>query len=154
MWGRQKALEFIRRKTLNQIVNDEMKERIKALIIKGNTNIQIAEKIGIKRATVGYHATRIRREIKGNGKQPSLTVEVDAYNEEAFTETFFGETVAGFFIHEEKMYCVMESGIAIAMKGAHSVPKEIVCHIKGKMKRELKQMQRRVAMFEVIEGEK
>jgi len=127
------------------VVDAEMKERIKALITKGKTNKEIAETLGIKPGTIAYHSCRIRR--NGNGKKP-VKVDTLAYQEKALSETFFGETITGFFVHDEKLYCVIESGIALRVSQAESLSKERVDEIKKKMKNELEQMQRRVQLFD------
>lgn len=127
------------------VVDHEMRERIKALIVKGKTNKEIGDALGIKQGTVAYHACRIRR--NGNGKKP-VKVDTLAYQEKALSETFFGETITGFFVYEEKLYCVMESGIALRVLQAESLSKDHVDEIKKKMKNELEQMRRRVQLFE------
>jgi len=130
---------------MKPIVDDEMKERIKALLTKGYTNDQISEKLGLKLSTTAYHTTKLRK--NGNGKKP-VKVDTLAYQEKSLSETFFGETITGFFVYEEQLYCVMESGIALRVQQAESLSKERVNEIKKKMKYELEQIQRRVKLFD------
>lgn len=136
---------------MGKVVTNDLKERMRALMVKGLTNKEISQKLNTKLGTVSYHSCRIRKSNNGNGKK-KLVVKTLEYKERSLNETFFGETVAGFFVYEEKLYCVMESGIAMIMENADSIPKESVDKIKEKMKSEMKQMERRIELFSSMEN--
>jgi len=135
------------------LVTPEIKERIKALMTKGLSAEKISDIIPLKRSTIAYHMTRIRKNGNGNGKK-KLAIDSLAHQEKSLSETFFGETITGFFMYDDILYCVMESGIALSMKEASSVSKENVNNIKNKMKYELEQMQRRMELFNEMDKTK
>jgi DNA-binding CsgD family transcriptional regulator len=140
--------ELNEREKMITVVNEEIKERIKALMTKGLSAEKISEIIQLKRSTIAYHMTRIRKNGNGNGNgKKKLAIDSLAHQEKSLSETFFGETITGFFMYNDILYCVMESGIALSMKEASSVSKENVNNIKNKMRYELEQMQRRMELF-------
>jgi len=125
----------------HSVVDDAMKIRMKAMVTKGLTNKKIAEELGIRVATVAYWTPRFRETKRVMPRLASVV------NEVILSETFFGEEITGFFEHKDLMYCVTDSGIALAMKDAQLVSKDEVEHIKKLMKRDYEQMKRRMELF-------